>query len=363
MAKHQVFLLHGMGEYEPGWSVAVQKPLVDALQRYPDWRDDGFVHGVEFKEITYSQVFNAWRQQWQEDAKAAAAALTAEGLSKGAAAELVKLAAKPSGGGFLRTHVLDVVAYRFLLPVAQEIWRSVEKQILGHLRGLPRTDALHYTVIGHSLGSAVAYEAFHAMMTQGIDDEGVRLGSAFKPDNVCLVANAVKPLWNRRGTVYQPVMAPSLSTGDGWCFRMASFGHELDPLSQLDRFDPPDSWFPQMAPRRRVYQDITLPAADLQDANVHAFEHYLGHPRVHVPVLRLVTGFPEAVTPEELKAAETEWRSQGLGAAARSQAKAAATARLQGLLTKATEGWGDEIAMLIALRKIAAASALKDGEK
>ena len=220
MAKHQIFVVHGMGHFEPGWSEVLQRQIVDCFycfDRFP--RAKGFAADIEFKEINYNQVFEAWRKQWREDAQGAASALAAEGLGQGIAAKLVDLAGKPAGDGFLRTHVLDVIAYRFLLPVAEEVWRSVQKQITGHLKSLPQGDALHSSVIAHSLGTAVAYESYHAMMTDGLDS--VRLATAFRPDNVLMLANVIKPLWNRGGSDYPAVMAPTLSVDQGWCFRMA----------------------------------------------------------------------------------------------------------------------------------------------
>jgi hypothetical protein len=359
MAKHQIFLIHGMGNFEPGWSGGIQKQMTDLFGKYQAFRDEGFANDFEFKEITYNQVFEAWRKQWKEGAAKAAEGLVADGLMKNSVAgQLVNLAGSPSGDGFLRTHVMDVVAYRFLLPMAQEVWRSVQNQILGCLKALPKDDAIHYSIISHSLGTAVAYEAFHAMMTVGAGDPGAPLGTAFRPDNVFMLSNVVKPLWNRGAVVYQPVMAPSLSVATGWCFRMANFGHALDPFARLDKFTPPDDWFAQMAPKSRVYQDVTIPAADLQDPNVHAFEHYLGHPMVHVPILRTLAGFQEAVTPAELSAALVQWRSKSLSQTALTKAQD----KLKAMATNATGDWGKEINMLLALRELALASKLKDGE-
>jgi hypothetical protein len=359
MAKHQIFLIHGMGNFEPGWSAGIQKQLTALFGKYTALREEGAANDFEFQEINYNQVFEAWRSQWKEDAANASKGLVTDGLMDGsAAAQLVKLAGSASGGGFLRTHVLDVVGYRFLLPMAQEVWRSVQNQILGRLRALPKDDAIHYSIISHSLGTAVAYEAFHAMLTVGAGETGAPLGTAFRPDNVFMLSNVVKPLWNRGADVYQPVMSPSLSVDTGWCFRMANFSHTLDPFARLDRFNPPDDWFAHMAPKTRVYQDVTIPAADLQDPNVHSFEHYLSHPMVHVPMLRTLAGFQEAVSPDELTNSLAQWRSKSLTKTALANAQS----KLKAMATSNTTKWSKEIDMLVALRELVLASKLKDGE-
>lgn len=141
MAKHQIFVVHGMGHFEPGWSEVLQRQIVDCFDRFP--RAKGFAADIEFKEINYNQVFEAWRKQWREDAQGAASALAAEGLGQGIAAKLVDLAGKPAGDGFLRTHVLDVIAYRFLLPVAEECGAACRSRSPGTSRACRR--ATHCT--------------------------------------------------------------------------------------------------------------------------------------------------------------------------------------------------------------------------
>jgi hypothetical protein len=358
VSKHQVFLVHGMGEFEAGWSETPRAILAQAVNAYPRLRDNGFASAFEYKEISYNHVFDAWREQWRQDAAKAAKALTAVGLGSGVADELIKAAGQPAGGGFWRTHVLDVIGYRFLMPVAQEVWRSVQAQILGHLKSFPDDDRPSYSVVAHSLGTAVVYEAFHAMLTNGADGHSAPLGSALRPDNVFMLANVAKPLWNRGGSVYPPLMSPSLANGDGLCFRFANFWHQLDPIARMDRFDPPAAWFPPLSPRDEVYLDVALPVQDLQDANVHAFEHYLGHPLVHVPMLRWLAGFKGAVSKKELDDALVKWRADSLAAKELQRARA----KLEGLLVNATADWSSEIAMLLTMRELAAASVLKDGE-
>ncbi|WP_425256754.1 hypothetical protein ACPOLB_14755 [Rubrivivax sp. RP6-9] len=358
MAKHLIFLVHGMGAFEPGWSESTQQQIAGLFGRYEALRKGNWLAEFEFREINYNHVFEAWRQQWRDDAAQAAQALVSNGLHKGVAKDLVDLAGQAGGDGFLRTHVLDVVLYRFLMPVAQEVWRSLQQQVLGHLKSQPRDDALHYSVIAHSLGTAVTYEGFHAMMTLGPGADGTRLGTAFRPDNVFLVANAVVPLWNRGGSEYAAVMAPTLSVSDGWCFQMANFGHALDPVARLDPFAPPDNWFSPLMPRDEVYLDVTLPAKDMHDENVHALEHYLSHPDVHVPMLRTLAGFRAAVSKDEHAAALADWRKKTLGA----KALAKASDKLRAMLVNATADWSKEVGMLLALRQLAGQRARQDGE-
>ncbi|MFO1337107.1 MAG: hypothetical protein U1F53_02550 [Burkholderiaceae bacterium] len=359
MSKHQVFLVHGMGDFELGWSEAVRGRIVEAFNNYPKLRDNGFADAFEFKEITYNPVFEGWRDQWRADAEAAAGALAATGLSSKAADTLIKGAASPAGSSFWQTHVLDVVGFRFLMPIAQTVYRSVQSQILGHLKSFPPDDVPPYSVIAHSLGTAVAYETFHAMLTNGADGQSAPLGTAFRPNNMFMVANTAKLLWNRGGSAYPAMMGPNLANGDGLSFYFASFRHALDPVPNVDRFDPPASWFAPTAPKDAVYADVVLPEGDLQQLNVHSFEHYLSHPMVHVPILRQLVGFDSVVSDAEMKAQLKLWREASLA----NQALAEAKSQLKDLLlARATEGWAKEIDMLLALRALVLASKVKDGE-
>ncbi len=354
MSKHQVFLVHGMGNFEKGWSASVKQLIVDCFARYPQLARDRYIDNFEFKEITYADVFESWRQQWKKDAAAAAKVVTALGLDGHAAARLVELASAPTGNRFWQTHVLDVVMYRFLMPLTEEVRRSVQAQIVGHIDHFPVNARPAYSVIAHSLGTAVSYETFHAMLT---DPGGLPI--AYRPVNVFAVANVSKSLWNRGGTCYPPEMGPSLSDHDGLCLRFANFSHALDPFSNFERFDPPPpSWFGTTAPPAAVYRSVELPAGDIQDFNVHGFEHYLGHPDVHVPLLRTLTKFDDLITDAEHEQAVAEWRKKLLTTKLRNQAQA----ELRKLLTGGSTGFGPEIESLLALRESILRLGKPDGE-
>lgn len=358
MSKHQIFLVHGMGNFEAGWSEVIRKGLLKSFAQYPTLNDGGFADAFEFKEILYNDTFEAWRKQWREDAQAAANALTSVGASSNAVQELISAAGAPGGSGFLATYVLDVVAFRFLTPIAQTVCRSVQAQILGHLKAFPANDTPRYSIIAHSLGTSVVYETFHQMLTQVVD--GSLLTPAFRPENVFMVANTAKLLWNRGGgTAYPAALSPDLIDDRGLCFRFSNFRHALDPVPAVDRFNPPDDWFAPSAPRSSVYRDDLIPAGDVQDINVHAFQHYLSHPIVHVPILRILTGFDKGISKAEMDAAIEAWRADALPAQALAKAKAKLTALA---VNKATQEFGDEIAMLKEVRKLVIDSTKRDGE-
>ena len=354
MAKHQVFLVHGMGNYEKGWSTGIKQLLLEKFAQYPQLAGAHWSANFEFKEIVFSDEFEAWRQQWKDDAAKAAEALTALDLDSGAATNLVKLAQAPTGNSFWQTHVLDVVMYRYLRPLNEAIRRSIQAQLMGHIDSFPANNRPQYSVIAYSLGSSVMYETFHAMLT---GPGG--LPSGYRPINFFAVSNVIKPLWNRGGTCYPPDMGPNLGDDEGLCFRFCNFSHELDPICNLDPFNPPaPGWFGATAPQKAVYLNVTIPTEDVQDWNVHALEHYLGHPDVHVPILRTLTRFDELISKKEHQGALVEWRKNTLSAAARKKVEE----QLKKMRGKATTGFSAEIETLLSFRTAVLKAGKKDGE-
>lgn len=348
MAKHQIFLVHGMGDFEPGWSAGIEQQLRDLFQKYPTARL--FADRFGYKEINYNRVFEKWRQQWKSDASALLSTLQDAKLDAAVAQRLLTLAGSAGGASFWQTHVLDVVLYRFLRAVAEEVWREVQTQILAHLTSFQ--DRPNYSIVCHSLGTAVAYETLHAMIT---DSPPLPFGA--RPVNFIAVSNTARLLWNRGGDPYPVAMGPSFSDDRGMCLSFFNLRHALDPVCNVTPFHaPPDRWFPEPAMRDEVYIDVELAAADIRQANIHAMEHYLSHPDVHAPVLRRLTKTRLAVSAAEQQAAVAEWRATALKGAARSKA----TQALGALAVQASSNWLAELDMLYALRDRIAAGA--DGE-
>jgi hypothetical protein len=358
MAKHQVFLVHGMGNFEPGWSAVIRQKITDAFSAYKRLKEGGFASAFEFKEITYNRVFESWREQWRTDAAALAAAIGPNLLNQGVAKDLIAAAKAPTGTSFWQTHVLDVVMYRCLLPVTEAVCRSVQEQILGHLQSFPVGDRPPYSVIAHSLGTAVVYETFHAMLTSAVGPDGLKLGSAFYPTNVFMISNVAKALWNRGGDLYTPDLGPNLTIGQGLCRFFGNYRHSLDPFSSFDPFVPTDNWFAPTAPRGEVYEEVTLRADDMQEINIHSLEHYLGHPDVHAPILRTLVGWPDCISPADQNDALAEWRQKTLKKKALSDAQS----QMKALLIKATDDWVSEVPMLQKLRELLLAQDSRDGE-
>ncbi len=319
MAKHIVFLVHGMGNFEKDWSISIRKQIKDAFQSYKRVAEQGAIADFDFVEITYNQVFESWRKQWREDADAAASAATALGLNGGMASKLVALAKAPTGDSFLQTHLVDVAMFWGLTQVSEEVCQQVRLQILSVLKSSPQNDIPKWSVIAHSLGTAVTTETLHKMFTHSVD--GVPLPDVFRPEYIFAVANVSKLLWNKGGDFYGNEVRPHVLGTQGMCWKFGNFHHALDPFCHLDPFSPPDYWFPAHVDRSRVYDDVELDAKDIQNINVHDFGHYLSHPDVHVPIISTLLNWPELIEPGEKQEALKKWRKARLSEVALGKAK------------------------------------------
>lgn len=359
MAKHQVFIVHGMGGFDKDWSLDAQKTLNDAFAQYPLVKQFGLTNQFEFVEIVYNHIFDEIRAQWQANATAASTALVATGLAETAANRLVELANGATGDDFWRTHALDVVLYRFMKPISERITQWVRLQILARLKAFPENDVPSWSVLGHSLGTAVVNDTLHAMFSQAVD--GALLGDRFKPDFVFMVANVAKLLWNRGGDFYSSKVRPHTVDALGVCWRYCNFNHELDPFPLVDAFKPPLHWFPEgLSPDQRdtFYANVSIGAADVRDINVHGLNHYLSHPAVNSVLINTLVGF-EAVRPKDVSAALTNWRARKLSAGALTLAKG----KLKALAGARAQNWLEIIEMLVTLRGLVLKeSTLAEGE-
>jgi hypothetical protein len=312
MAKHQVFLVHGMGDFAAGWSVGSQQVLRDAWSKYQRIKELGLAGHFDFVEVTYNDIFEEIREQWRVNAAAAAGALSGTGLEDRAAQRLVALANAASGDDFARTHVLDVVMYRFMRQISERVTQSVRRQILDRLHSFAQNDTPSWSILGHSLGTAVVCDTLHAMFSQVVD--GATLGERFKPDFVFMVANTSHLLWNKGGDSYASLVRPHSVDTLGMCWKYCDFSHELDPVPAVDAFDPPASWFPdgiKTSERSTFYADVKIRAADTQYLNVHGLNHYLSHPSVHVGIVNTLLGY-EAATAAEAATVLANWRKKSL---------------------------------------------------
>ncbi len=282
MAKHILFLVHGMGDTRPGWSQDLQQ-LIRA--RYADFPGLNllvpFDNNFTFSEINYNDKFDERRRAWAQNAQAVLGALAQNGLDSGAVNLLTQYAAETGKDTFLNTHVLDVILYRFIPQIAEQVRAAVHKQILQTLTGQPQNETINWSVIAHSLGTSVTHDTLHAMYSSGTLPPSIT-----RPKVVAMLANVSRVL-ETDADVYTSQVFPSLDPAKGVCDYFLNARHEWDPIPVPKQFKPVDDWPDIETRRNNRFQNIVINAIEAK--NVHGFDHYLKNPKVHIALFRTLT--------------------------------------------------------------------------
>ncbi len=324
MSQHLVFLIHGMGEHKKGWSADAQSTLKKAYEQYPNLASMPFDDAYMFHEITYDHLFEGIRDAWQGEADAVKERLVAMGVGSGLIHTLTRLAQSGTGDGFFRTHVLDVIFYRFFPTVRDPVRMHVAKAITEKLNELRRntTHAIKWSVIGHSLGTAVCHDTLHLMFGEpsaaggnipGIEALSVR---NFSPHVYLACANVSRILSKGNEIpVYTSRCRPALTPSRDAILRyFLNAWNMFDPFTRPSRFEPSHSWLDArtQAARHARFQDIKT--TEVRQKNVHALEHYLENPAVHVPFFRATHDFMGIVSQSEASQALQDYRQTVLQA-------------------------------------------------
>jgi hypothetical protein len=294
MAKHVIFLVHGMGDFAEGWSTPVQKQISDSYAAYGIAKHLPFNDFFVFQEITYNDRFDALRKQWRDDSGAVLEVLKKGGLDSSAVGKLSKAAAAAGAEDqFLSSHVIDVLLYRFVPMVAEEARTIVAKRILDTLLATD-IDKPRWSIVAHSLGTAVTHDSLHALFTQGVG--GQTLIGKTQAQVVMMIANVSRLLEEAKVDVYKSAVSPG--TANSVCRHYVNAKHDWDPIPRPKEFKPMDDWPDVMTRKEGRYAAVTINA--FQNKNIHGFSHYLSNPKVHVALFRRLLPMEGAISDDEL---------------------------------------------------------------
>lgn len=345
MARHLLFLVHGVGDTRPDWSTPIQELIRTLYAGYHIARTMPFDQYFTFKEINYNDKFDARRIAWRTASDSVLKALGDGGMKRGAITKLTGWAEEPARDGFINTHALDVAMYRFLSLEAAQVRTAVQKQILTALDQQPANEVRHWSVIAHSLGTSVTHDVLHEMFSTGRRAEwGALPAGLIRPHVVMMLANVSRLLENtdvygRNGDVYRSVVHPGPGTAVAACGYYINVRHEWDPIPKPRMFRPTDDW-PDTATRaqgRYIHVEINA----IEQPNVHDFAHYLRNPRSHVPLFRLLT-VPGLLQDDEFAAASRAYEESTPLEKFRKEAK-----RLEKLsLPESEQDWRNILGML-----------------
>lgn len=304
MAKHQLFFVHGMGEYDQNGDWL--KPTVNILRsayttfNLPDTFDNHF----DPVAITYDQHFTEYWKKYDENAQNITkyiGNLPLDGQSF--VSELVKLAGTQTPDAFWKTHLCDVALY-CLTDIAHVVRTDVYAQISKKLKAADRPA---YSIIAHSLGTKVIADAFQAAYS---DPTSSAYHINGKPTMLMQVAN-VSRLLTFNGDTYLPngpigINYPDSHIRVGSCYNFANVEHPLDPFVSVRPFNPPEPyWGDGNTSTSHLYGNVRMRDSDITDKNIHSLEHYFSHPEVQKTLFQTTTG--ETITPQALQKAKGEY--------------------------------------------------------
>jgi hypothetical protein len=270
-----VFLLHGMGEFGPDW----EQDVVGELRRFCDgFSKPGpgdFDRRFQCMGLNYSLLFREILEEWArrkdgiDDLAAELGATLVEKLVAWIADE------NTAEKNFFWTHPFDVATYRLLPTVRDAVKVRVALQIFEATKNLP--ESATWSVIAHSLGTAVAHDTLQAWFTQPLAGGGT-LGQHKHPLLLQMVANVSRILQNSSGDVFNSDVRPGRA-----CDFYFTAHHPLDPFT-VPRPFLPAQWPGPPSPEN--YMLAQLEHDYIQQPNIHDIAHYLRHPDVVIPLFR-----------------------------------------------------------------------------
>lgn len=299
----KVFLIHGMGSHPDGWVAPVVAAIDELYARYPNLARRPRAERFELIPVGYDSVFRQIVDRWRQDASSIGPLAAGVGASE--VASLVGWLRETDG--FAWTHAADVLLYRLFFNVRQAVKAEVGRQILAHVATKSASES--WSVIAHSLGTAVAHDTLHMLFTATLDDGSP---TAFSPLQqqarlVMMVANTSRVL-ETAVDVYESSVKPGpAGAADRGCGHLFVARHLLDPFTIPRMFNPVD-WPDAAGVQTGIYRFLQV--RHVHAKNVHGLEHYLAHPEVHVPLFRALT-FDAAVTQDQEAAARTSFSTFG----------------------------------------------------
>jgi hypothetical protein len=298
MARHYVFLVHGMGKMDPAeWHKPFTTAIISALKQYEPFVDkpekDIRAENLRFIPVTYDHILSSFHDRWEE-------MCDDEGLKASAFSSLPTLVgdvfgelsldmdSMPGWKQFFWTHLLDPMLWYLVEDARMAVVAHVNKQLIKGLvdyYGEEHPGGVH--ILAHSQGTSVTHDALVALR-HWPRDEGLFEPDKHVWDTVGMVANVGRLLETnftlKQGVeasefkVYRSALRPA-SEGT-ICKDYVNVHHVVDPFTWPRRFNPGD-W-----PHSR-YSDIESTRIR-KTTQVHDFDHYFADPNVHVRLLRLL---------------------------------------------------------------------------
>ena len=302
----RLFVVHGMGEFDASWVKPVEKRLSGLYAKYPTLASVPQAQRFTVHPIRYDDVLSDLVKKWQADSNAISK--LAAGVSAGTAEAMVGWL-KTAGTGFEWTHAADVLLYRCFSDVREAVQVTVANQMVKVInKDLKDVQDCRWAVLAHSLGTSAVHDALHALWTTQFPD-----GSKFSPAHVkaafvMMVANVSRLLETDVDVLTSVVQPGTGSSKERGCLNFLTVRHALDPFTIPRKFDPV-GWPDAVTVEQERYKSVRV--QHFRDRNIHGLDHYLQHPAVHIPLMRLLANKKSVISASEENKALTEFTDLG----------------------------------------------------
>jgi hypothetical protein len=355
MAPHILFFVHGMGEHDDKWHLPGLAQLKASFASYETLRHRAFDDVFTSIPIVYDDILKTSRERANADFVAFRTAVLADignddATSSALGKELDKYHDLIGGSdNFVWTHILDVILYRFSNSMRMGIDVSVAEQII---RGLNEHDHVTWSILAHSLGTSVTHNSLNSLYNTGFPNAPNGPIAPLSPiesrcNTLAMIANVSRVLQRTGAKVYETCVKPGSASAGRLCSFYLNARHKLDPFTIPKPFDP-DLWPDPATFSTQRYQHIRPSHIHFENTDlprVHAFDHYLCNPRVHVPLYRSILG-RNIVIDEEYRLAKATFDSE-----IRSNTLDKARSALEGRLGSPTGNWRSLLAAIKRLFK------------
>ena len=286
MRKNVLFIVHGIGNHESGWSKGAQKILETEFSRYMAFSNKStkLRDQLTVVEITYNDIFTSIWSRWSQLIDRIDVPSSADAVFSRLVDQLGEPAQSGSQLGNNRKidYVGDAVLYYAIELVQRLVQLRVMSEISRHMtRHLQQDHRTEFGILAHSMGTAVVHDAVHKLGSvrwtadSWADDAEASLSGAetllrnrsgrlskadknllgnikqraifpgplaesFKFSAIIMIANTSRSL-GRTVDPYQSIVRPSpdplFSDVVGFTDYFINVSHTLDPVAQINRFD------------------------------------------------------------------------------------------------------------------------------
>jgi hypothetical protein len=301
MQLHHILFIHGIGQHADEWvttkeegaSESISDQFFGLLGDYPALKAVDF-KSIKLHSIHYDDEILKLFANWADQAKKLKDGLSSSPILRDEAAWFTDIVDKASqaqqAGNWQFTHLMDLLMFAGSPSIQDRLVTYVGRQVIGLIKGNP---ADHFSLVGHSMGTAMAHKMVQALYNEGVVDPGgtrQTLKGDFRFQCVTMIANTSYSLSRDRATHYSGIVRPSMSVGTGCCHKWINVNHRLDPVGIFLPFDyrKNPSWLDPKVELRGFHRDIRL--SRITSPAIHSVGHYLRDPSFNIPFFELTLG-------------------------------------------------------------------------